>query len=156
GYINLYMAYMLNHRLKALGANVFMTRTSDELLPIYDRTVRASEAKPSLIISIDNDCFAEDFNSPQVLKIKYDSSNNYSENFAVNINKNLRKDFSYFETEIEENNEKIIKSTYCPSISVSLGNVFVPNIYKSVSMTNNIYNIIYSISNSVVSAYRQG
>ncbi|MEG1994233.1 MAG: hypothetical protein RR048_04920, partial [Oscillospiraceae bacterium] len=35
GEINLYMAYMLNHRLKALGANVFMTRTSDELLPIY-------------------------------------------------------------------------------------------------------------------------
>ena len=155
GEINLYLSYILNHRLKALGANVYMSRTKDELLPLYDRTVRASETKPDLIISIDNDCYADNFNSKHLFKIKHLEKDKITQNFAVNIEKSVRESFKEIDTQILDTNNNIIKSTYCPSLSISFGNVFVPNIYKNIAYSFNAYKVIYTISNSIVDSFRE-
>lgn len=156
GTYNLMTAYMLNYHLKALGANVYMTRTETDNISVYDRTSMATNINPHLIISVNNDWSATLSENENQFKISYDLKNHYSLNFAESLKNSIETKIKINSPILEEAPDgKIISSHSCPSISVSFGNMFNPDTYSTMTDSLNIHKVIYALGSSIIEIFEE-
>lgn len=116
---------LLRDELRAAGATVVMTRSTDVFLTLSDRATIANDAKADAFISIHANSFTNDtaHGLETFWNSKYESED--SKELAETIQKHLVETLELHNRGAKEGNFHVIRETQMPSVLVELG--FISN-----------------------------
>ncbi len=140
--LNLAVARALYDRLDALGANVFLTRTSHSSMAGLDRIMFAQYRDADLFLSIHH-CAQE---SEGILVT---CNNEFSRSLAEMVSNGLSKRLQRTQHEVRGSTTYVSEVTSCPAIGIHPAYLMDASDYCSASSPVDIYRSAYQISEDV-------
>lgn len=153
-HINLDASLKLEQKLKALGAEVYMTRKSDQSLSLTQRLDISRKIKPDLFISMHANSMADNVDISKINGFSIYYREQYSSTIAKSILNGITGELSRKNMGMHTRNFYVIRGTWTTSILFESG--FVPNPQefewlmnseKQDEYTNNIAKLILNYFN---------
>ena len=152
--INLNTALKLQSELKALGAKVIMTRSSDKVVSLADRLAASRNSRPDMFISIHANSMADNVD----ISKKSGLSVYYREKTALPLGTGLYnqiiKDLNRDKDGIRNKNFYVIRGTWTPSILIESGFVPNPNEFEWLTDSQKQTEYAKTISKAIVNYFK--
>lgn len=139
--LNLLMAHALYDRLRLLGANVFLTRSSHETMAGLDRIMFAQYREADLFLSFHH-CSEQ-----SGIFIQYNGS--FSERFAEQMSNDLSARLNVPQNPVTLANTYSQGVSFCPSLTIHTGSMLDPADYSRMVEPVNIYRTAYQIGQTL-------
>ena len=151
-YLNAYASYL---RLKALGANIYMTQTKDERLSYERRMDMARDLRADLYLSFHLNSTAESTDSTNAKGIEVYYNQELAVPFGNAIFNELCKATGRKERGVRKSTFRVTQMTHTPSLLCELGYMVSPEEYEQLCDPYYIYKSALGISNGIIKAVRE-
>lgn len=148
--INLNTALKLQTELQSLGANVLMTRTTDNTLSLEARLAASRKAKPDLFISLHANSMAENVDISTIDGFSVFYREALAGPLAETIFANTIMDLGRNSHGVHTRNFYVVRGTWTPSILIESGFVPNPNEFEWLIDENEQARLAKSISQTIL------
>lgn len=131
--INLLISQRLANRLKAQGANVHLTRTSDEFVSLGDRQNQIAQVQPAIALSIHYNALPDNGNPNQTDGISTFWYNAQSADLANFLQRYLVENLDRNSHGVYWNNLALTRPTEAPAVLLELGFMISPQEFEWIT-----------------------
>lgn len=149
--INLNYALALSKKLKALGAQVFLTRTEDTDIALPNRFYDCIEKNPDIFISLHSNSIEPDYFNTALKGVSIYTNSQFSYALADHMGSILKEKGIDFNGVIKNSNLYMAKPKSCYSLLIENQYLISPNSFSLLMSSEYMENFLETIAGSIIS-----